>query len=72
MALREFRVHQVISKRIVDDHAYSLVAKDKKNVYACAMCRVIDGYSGIQCNHRHCYFKIITLNEPKPLAYHDL
>ena len=29
-------------------------------------------YSGIQCNHRHCYFKIITLNEPNPLAYHDL
>ena len=29
-------------------------------------------YSGIQCNIRHCYFKIITLNEPNPLAYHYL
>ena len=29
-------------------------------------------YSGIQCNHDNCYFKIITLNEPNPLAYYDL
>ena len=34
--------------------------------------KVNNHYSGIQCNHRHCYFKIITLNEPNPLAYHDL
>ena len=35
--------HQVISKRISDDNPYSHVAKDKRNVYARAMCRVIDG-----------------------------